>query len=94
MSRDAQAPDGRPRYQGRAAIAAARGISADLLAHRMRRNPDGIPGPDAYEELGNGELAPLWRPGRDDEWQAWEATFPGRTGRPPKKAAHPEETEL
>ena len=54
----------RPRYLGRSAIAGRRGISPDLLAHRMRRHPAGIPEPDAYEELGNGELAPLWRPGR------------------------------
>jgi hypothetical protein len=77
----------RRRYQGRGAVAAARGISPDLLAHRMRRHPDGIPEPDAYEELASGELAPLWLPGRGAEWRAWEATFPGRTGRPPKKPA-------
>jgi hypothetical protein len=79
------APAGPPRYQGRPAIAAKRGISANHLAHRMRRHPDGIPEPDAYEELGNGEIAPLWLPGRDTDWEAWEATFPGRTGRPRKE---------
>jgi hypothetical protein len=89
MSRQEGASAARPRYQGRSAIAAARGISTDLLAHRMRRHPAGIPEPDADEELGNGELAPLWLPGRDGEWEAWEATFPGRTGRPRMKPPVP-----
>jgi hypothetical protein len=50
----------------------------------MRRHPAGLPEPDAWEILGDGELAPLWLPGRDAEWQAWEAAFPGRTGHPRK----------
>lgn len=71
-----------PRFRGRAAVAKSRGISADLFAHRMRRHPDGVPEPDAYEETASGELVPLWLPDRDAEWLVWEATFPGRTGRP------------
>jgi hypothetical protein len=82
----------RPRYLGRSAIAARRGISPDLFAHRMRRHPDRLPEPDAWEELGNGKLAPLWLPGRDAEFEAWEATFPGRTGRPRKSETTRTET--
>jgi hypothetical protein len=74
----------RPRYLGRTAVAKHRGISPDLFAHRVRRHPTGLPEPDAWEVLGYGKLAPLWLPGRDAEWQAWEAAFPGRTGRPRK----------
>lgn len=77
----------RPRYLGRTAVAKSRGISADLFAHRVRRHADGLPEPDAWEDLGNGTLAPLWLPGRDAEWEAWEAGFPGRTGRPRKELA-------
>ena len=76
-----------PLYLGRTAVAKSRGISPDLFAHRVRRHPDGLPEPDAWEDLGNGKLAPLWLPGRDAEWEAWEAAFPGRTGRPRKEPA-------
>jgi hypothetical protein len=80
-------PAARPRYLGGAAIAKRRGISHDLFTHRMRRHPAGLPEPDAWQELANGTLVPLWRPGRDAEFEAWEATFPGRTGRPRKQSA-------
>lgn len=77
-------PGDSPRYLGGAAIARRRGVSHDLFAHRMRRHPAGLPRPDAWQELTNGRLVPLWRPGREPEFEAWEATFPGRTGRPRK----------
>lgn len=78
-------PATRPRYQGRAAVAAMLGVSSDLLAHWMRRHPDGIPAPDAEVEEA-GRSTPLWLPGRETEWHAWRATFPGRTGRPRRDA--------
>jgi hypothetical protein len=78
---------GRLTYLGGAAVASRRGISHGLFTHRMRRHPAGLPEPDAWEELANGQLVPLWRPGRDAEFEAWEATFPGRTGRPRKETA-------
>lgn len=74
----------RTRYQGRAAIAAILGVSPDLLAHWMRRHPGGLPGPDAEIDETGGRVTSLWLPGRDAEWQAWRASFPGRTGRPRK----------
>jgi hypothetical protein len=58
------------------------GVSTDLLAHWMRRHPDAMPQPDAEVDEAAGKAAPIWLPGRDVEWQAWRATFPGRTGRP------------
>jgi hypothetical protein len=79
----------RPRYQGRAAVAAMLGISRDSLAHQIRRHPQGMPEPDAYEEQRDGTEAPLWLPARDAEWHAWRAAFPGRTGRPRKPPAEP-----
>lgn len=74
----------RTRYQGRAAVAVILGATPDLLAHWMRRHPEGMPEPDAEEERPGGDLVPLWLPGRDAEWHAWRASFPGRTGRPRK----------
>lgn len=74
----------RCRYQRRAAVAAMLGITPDRLAHEMDRHPDGIPMPDADAEGASGKLEPLWLPGREAEWQAWRASFPGRTGRPRK----------
>jgi hypothetical protein len=76
----------RTRYQGRAAIAAMLGISPDLLAHWTRRHPEGMPEPDAEVEGAGSRIVPVWLPGRDAEWRAWRATFPGRTGRPRKGA--------
>jgi hypothetical protein len=81
---DPQPAAGRPRYQGRSAVAAMLGVSPDLLAHWMRRHPDGMPQPDAEVEETAGKVAPIWLPGRDAKWQAWRAAFPGRTGRPSK----------
>ncbi len=60
------------------------GVSPDLLAHWMRRYPDALPQPGGEVEEAVGKVAPIWLPGRDAEWQAWRATFPGRTGRPRK----------
>ncbi len=74
----------RPLYLGRAAVAARLGVSPDLLAHWMRRHPEGLPQPDAEVEDAGGRVAPVWLPGRNSEWQAWRAAFPGRTGRPRK----------
>jgi hypothetical protein len=76
----------RRRYQRRAAVAAMLGISDDLLAKEMKRHPAGIPEPDADAEGANGKVEPLWLP-RLTEWQAWRASFPGRTGRPSKMHA-------
>ena len=85
-----RAPTGtRTRYQARTAIAAVLGISPDLLAHWMRRHPEGIPEPDAEVEEADGRIVPVWLPGRDVEWRAWRATFPGRTGRPRKGSPPP-----
>ncbi|TMR99178.1 hypothetical protein [Nonomuraea basaltis] len=80
----------RPRYQGRARIAAMLGVSSDLLEHWIRRHPDRMPEPDAELDEGRGRVAPLWLPGRDAEWQAWRtsvtatrtpiAAQPGRIG--------------
>lgn len=61
------------------------GITDNRLAHEMRRHPDGVPEPDAHAEGANGKTEPLWLP-RAAEWQAWRASFPGRTGRPRKAA--------
>lgn len=84
--RPEKAAPARPRYQGRAAVAKALGVSPDLMAKWMIRHPDLMPVPDAGLEDGEGNLQPLWRPGREVEWQAWRASFPGRTGRPRKDA--------
>jgi len=65
------------------------GVNPDLLAHWMRRHPEGIPEPDADVEETGERLVPLWQPGRDAEWRAWRATFPGRTGRPRKSPRQP-----
>jgi transposase-like protein len=46
----------RPDHQGRAAIAATLGVSSDLLAHWMRRHPDGMPEPDAEVEHAAAEV--------------------------------------
>lgn len=73
----------RTRYQRRAAVAAMLGITPGRLAHEMDRHPDGIPEPDADAEGARGKTEPLWLP-RLAGWQAWRATFPGRTGRPRK----------
>jgi hypothetical protein len=73
----------RPRYQRRAAVATMLGITHDRLAHEMDRHPDGIPTPDAEAEGTGGKIEPLWLP-RAADWQAWRASFPGRTGRPRK----------
>jgi hypothetical protein len=62
------------------------GVTSDLLAHWMRRHPDGMPAPDAEVDDGRDRISPLWLPGREAEWRAWLATFPGRTGRPRKTA--------
>jgi hypothetical protein len=59
-------------------------VTPDLLAHWMHRHPDGMPQPDAEVEEAGGKVVPVWLPGRDAEWAAWHATFPGRTGRPRK----------
>jgi hypothetical protein len=72
------------RYQSRAAVAALLGVSPDLLAHWMRRHPETMPAPDDYVEEAGGKSAPIWLRGRDPEWRAWRASFPGRTGRPRK----------
>jgi hypothetical protein len=77
----------RPRYQGRAAVAAMLEVTPDLLAHWMRRHPEGMPEPDDYVEEAGGKAAPVWLRGRDAEWQAWKAMFPGRTGRPRKEGS-------
>lgn len=75
-----------PRYQGRAAVAALLGVSPNLLAHWMRRHPETMPAPDDYVEEAGNKPAPIWLRGRDSEWRAWRASFPGRTGRPRKDA--------
>jgi hypothetical protein len=82
--RQCAAGAGQIRYQGRTAIAAVLGVSPDLLAHWMRRHPAGMPEFDAEVEEAGGRIVPGWLPGRDAEWRAWRATFPGRTGRPRK----------
>jgi hypothetical protein len=79
----------RPRYQGRVAIAAMLGVSPDLVAHWMRRHPEGMPAPDDHVEQAQGRAEPIWLRGRDAEWQVWRATFPGRTGRPRKGDSPP-----
>lgn len=79
----------RTRYQRRAAVAVLLGVSPDLLAHWMRRHPDGMPQPDADVEGAEGRAEPVWLLGRDAEWKAWRASFPGRTGRPRKDAQPP-----
>lgn len=70
-------------YLGGAAVARRRGISHDLFTHRIRRHPARLPEPDAWEELANGKLVPLWKPGRDGEFDAWQAKLPGPHGPTP-----------
>jgi hypothetical protein len=84
MPKRREATGTRIRYQGRTAVAAMLGVSPDLLAHWMRRHPEGIPEPDAEVAEAGDRVVPVWLPGREAEWRAWRATFPGRTGRPRK----------
>jgi len=71
-----------PRYLGQAAVAAALGVSADVMAHWVKRHADGMPEPDAYVAITPHRTVPVWRPGRDKEWLVWVVPFCGQVGKP------------
>jgi hypothetical protein len=73
-------PAARPCYQGRPAVARSRGITPDLLAHRMRRHPAGLPDPAVANFTASViSFGCAWS-GDVRETAAWHAEQPGRSG--------------
>ena len=79
-----------PCYLGIGGVADTLGVKPDTLTKWLERHP-GRPEPDATVHPGRrpGRPDELWLPGREEEWEAWRATFrgQGRSGRPRKTSA-------
>ena len=83
MSTATRAP---ARYVGVAGVAGWFGVSPATVTKWLDRYDD-TPAPDAEIEPGRHGIADRgWLPGREQEWRAWRASLPGRTGRPRKDA--------
>ena len=85
-------------YAGVGTVARWLGVKPAALAKAMQRHPD-YPDPDATIAPGRAKDKPDegWLPGRRPEWEAWQASLPGRGtggGRPRKQAGGPESARL